>query len=158
MKCPAASRAHFGKGKKMGDYFQLVLVDDKKDIVQGIAAGVDWREKGVEVTCFYNGRDALAHILEHHPDMVITDIRMPYLDGLELAKEATKVYGDIRFIILTGYDDFSYAREALRLGVVEYLSKPVRLEAIEELVDKGLELAKEEAAGKAGAGSHQKAV
>lgn len=85
----------------MGDYFQLVLVDDKKDIVQGIAAGVDWREKGVEVTCFYNGRDALAHILEHHPDMVITDIRMPYLDGLELAKEATKVYGDIRFIILT---------------------------------------------------------
>ena len=134
----------------MGDYFQLVLVDDKKDIVQGIAAGVDWREKGGEVTCFYNGRDALAHILEHHPDMVITDIRMPYLDGLELAKEATKVYGDIRFIILTGYDDFSYAREALRLGVVEYLSKPVRLEAIEELVDKGLELARKKRQEKQG--------
>lgn len=126
----------------MGELFQLVLVDDKKDLVQGIAAGVDWEAKGVEVSCFYNGRDALAHILEHHPDMVITDIRMPYLDGLELARETVKVYEDIRFIILTGYDEFTYAREALRLGVVEYLSKPVRLEAIEELVDKGVELAR----------------
>lgn len=134
----------------MEELFQLVLVDDKKDIVQGIAAGVDWRARGVEVACFYNGRDALAHILEHHPDMVITDIRMPYLDGLELAKEVSKVYGDVRFIILTGYDDFTYAREALRLGVVEYLSKPVRLEAIEELVDKGMKLAQKQRQEKRG--------
>lgn len=127
----------------MGEMYQLVLVDDKKDIVQGIAAGVDWESRGVEVSCFYNGRDALTHILKHHPDMVITDIRMPFLDGLELAREVVKVYQDIRIVILTGYDDFTYAREAIRLGVVEYLSKPVRLQAIEELVDHGMELSRQ---------------
>lgn len=124
----------------MGELFQLVLVDDKKDIVQGIASSVDWEARGVAVSCFYNGRDALAHIMEHRPDMVITDIRMPFLDGLELAKEVARIYPDVRIIILTGYDDFSYARDALRLGVVEYLSKPVRLQAIEEVVAKGMEL------------------
>lgn len=116
--------------------FKLLLVDDKKDIVNGIAGAVDWKEKGVEVVCFYNGKDALEYILESPPDIVITDINMPFLSGLELVKEASAIHSDIRFIVLTGYDEFSYAREALHLGVVEYLSKPVPIEVIVELVTK----------------------
>lgn len=127
----------------MNDLFQLVLVDDRKNIVQGIASAIDWAAKGVQVTCFYNGRDALQHILETHPDMVITDIQMPYMSGLEMVGEIMKVYSDIRCVILTGYDEFSYAREALRLGVVEYLSKPVRIQDVEAIVEKGMELSRE---------------
>lgn len=116
--------------------FKLLLVDDKKDIVDGITAAVDWNKKDVLVRGFYNGKDALEQIIKDPPDMVITDINMPYMSGLELVKAAAEIDPSIRFIVLTGYDEFSYAREALHLGVVEYLSKPVRIEVIEELVIK----------------------
>lgn len=116
--------------------FKMVLVDDKKDIVQGIMEAVDWKGKGVDITCFYNGKDALEHILEEETHMVITDIRMPFMSGLELVKEASMACPDIRFIVLTGYDEFEYAKEAIHLGVVEYLLKPISIEIIEELVDK----------------------
>jgi two-component system response regulator YesN len=119
--------------------FKLLLVDDKKDIVQGIASAVDWKRKGVEVNCFYNGRDALDFIKKDEPNMVITDICMPFMSGLEIVKEATKTNPNIKFYVLSGYDEFSYAKEALHLGVVEYLSKPIRIEVIEELVTKEME-------------------
>lgn len=119
--------------------FRLVLVDDKKDIVQGIAGAVDWERMGVNVSCFYNGKDARDHILEHCADMVITDIKMPFLNGLDLAREVLEVYPEVRFLVLTGYDEFEYAREAVRLGIVEYLSKPVRIEEIRELVIREME-------------------
>ncbi|MDD3428480.1 MAG: response regulator [Oscillospiraceae bacterium] len=122
--------------------FNLVLVDDKKDVVQGISAALNWEAKGVSIHSFYNGADALAYCLENPPHMVITDICMPLMSGLDLAKAVLQVHKKVRFIILTGYDDFSYARAALRLGVVEYLSKPVRIETIEQLVDKEVLLAK----------------
>lgn len=119
--------------------FRLVLVDDKKDIVQGIAGAVDWEAMGVQVHCFYNGKDARAHILENCADMVITDIKMPFLNGLDLAREVLEVFPEVRFLVLTGYDEFAYAREAVRLGIVEYLSKPVRIEEIRELVVREME-------------------
>ena len=119
--------------------FRLVLVDDKKDIVQGIAGAVDWEAMGVQVYCFYNGKDARTHILENCADMVITDIKMPFLNGLDLAREVLEVFPEVRFLVLTGYDEFAYAREAVRLGIVEYLSKPVRIEEIRELVVREME-------------------
>lgn len=123
--------------------FQLVLVDDRKDVVQGIAAALDWEKMGVKVICFYNGRDARDHIMEHPVDMVISDIRMPYMNGLELAKEVLARYPQIRFVLLTGYDEFAYAREAIHLGIVEYLSKPVKIEEIRELVKREVKRAEE---------------
>ena len=75
---------------------------------------------------FFNGADALAYCLDNKPDLVITDIRMPFMTGLELMA-ALKEHGvETRVVLLTGYEDFAYAREALRLGAVEYLTKPVR--------------------------------
>lgn len=120
--------------------YNLVLVDDKKDIVQGISAALDWAAKNVCVHCFYNGAEALEYCLQNPPDFVITDICMPRMSGLELARAVLQQFPHVRFIILTGYDDFSYARDALRLGVVEYLSKPVRIETIEHLVDQQVTL------------------
>lgn len=116
--------------------FELVLIDDRRDIVQGIAAAVDWQARGVSVRGFYNGADALAYCTQHMPDLVLTDICMPLMSGLDFAKNLLEVHPEARIVLLTGYDEFEYAREGIRLGVVEYLSKPVRIEAIEALVDK----------------------
>lgn len=119
----------------------VVLVDDKKDIVRGIAAAVDWKARDVQMHGFFNGADALAYCLDNPPDLVITDIRMPFMTGLELMA-ALKEHGvETRVVLLTGYEDFAYAREALRLGAVEYLTKPVRVEAIQELIDREYKIA-----------------
>ena len=114
----------------------LLLADDRKDIVQGIAHAVDWAARDVTVLCAYNGQEALRLIETNPVDLVITDICMPLMDGLELVRRAVQVAPQTRFVILTAYEEFSYAREAIRLGVVEYLTKPVRLEEIEKLVEK----------------------
>ena len=121
----------------------VVLVDDRKDFVQGILSAVDWAGRGIEAYGFYNGADALAFCLEQSPDLVITDIRMPFMTGLELAGALHDRGSTARVVLLTGYEDFAYAREGLRLGVVEYLTKPVRIEAIEALLDRETKIAAE---------------
>lgn len=122
---------------------KVVLVDDRKDFVQGILAAVNWADRGIEAYGFYNGADALAFCLEQSPDLVITDIRMPFMSGLELASALHAHGNTARVVLLTGYEDFTYAREGLRLGVVEYLTKPVRIEAIEALLDREAKIATE---------------
>lgn len=122
---------------------QVVLVDDRKEIVQGIIASIDWAAKDMDVHGFYNGADALAFCLEHMVDLVITDIRMPIISGLELAASLQTHSKTTRVVLLTSYEDFSYAREGIRLGAVEYLTKPVRVEAISELLDREYEIASE---------------
>lgn len=119
----------------------VVLVDDKKDIVLGISAAVDWAARQVAVHGFFNGADALAYCIANPPDLVITDIRMPFMTGLELLEALKQHNVQTRTVLLTGYEDFAYAREAIRLGAVEYLTKPVRIEAIEELIDREKALA-----------------
>lgn len=114
--------------------FQLILADDKKTIAQVIQQAVDWNSLGVEVNCFYNGRDALEYICNNHVDMLVTDIKMPFLDGIELIRRVSQRYPEIKYVILTGYDEFTYARDALQLGVSEYLSKPVSIEKLRDLV------------------------
>lgn len=83
-----------------------------------------------------NGADAILLMEEQFPDLVITDIRMPQLDGLQLAQHIQKNHPGTRTIILSGYSDFSYAQSALRYGVLDYLLKPVTLEALSESLHK----------------------
>lgn len=83
-----------------------------------------------------NGKDAILLIEEHFPDFIITDIRMPQTDGLELAQYIQKNHPGTRTIILSGYSDFSYAQSALRYGVKDYLLKPVTLESLSQSLQK----------------------
>lgn len=85
-----------------------------------------------------NGKDAILVVEEHFPDLVITDIRMPQCDGLELARYLQKNHPGTRTIILSGYSDFSYAQSALRYGVMDYLLKPVTLKSLSETLHKTL--------------------
>ena len=73
---------------------------------------------------------ALPVILKEKPDILITDIRMPFMDGLELSRMVKAELPDIKIVILSGYDDFEYAKQAIKIGVAEYLLKPVSFKPV----------------------------
>ncbi len=115
--------------------YKLIVVDDKADILDGIIKLGHWAQMNFDVAgkaC--NGKDAFDLVREHQPDVVITDIRMPIMDGLELTSLIKQHYPLTKVIILSGYDDFSYAQQAVKLGAEEYLLKPARIGMIEEAV------------------------
>jgi two-component system response regulator YesN len=127
--------------------YQIFLVDDESIIRKGILSSINWSETGFEICGeASNGKEALELIPELHPDILITDIRMPIMDGLELATQVRKLYPKIKIVIISGYDDFQYAQRAIRLGVENFLLKPVgATELIEEIRRIGTKLATEEA-------------
>jgi two-component system response regulator YesN len=106
--------------------YKLILADDEQEARKGIIEKIAWSELGFEVAGeAENGREAydLAEITV--PDIVITDIRMPFMDGLELAAALKNRFPTIRIIILTAYDEFEYAQRAIKIDIAEYVLKPV---------------------------------
>ena len=117
------------------DLYKIMIVDDESEIRNAIKNTVDWEKAGfVVVDDAENGQDALEKLESKEPDVIMTDIRMPYMDGLELAKEARKLYPSLKIIICSGYNDFEYAKEAIKLGVSEYVLKPISSEDILEIL------------------------
>ena len=107
---------------------QVLLVDDEALIRESMRDVIDWGSLGMEVSgCVSNGLEALGCIDQKHIDIMISDIKMPYMNGLELLEELNKRGSSIKTIILSGYDDFYFAQQAIRYGVVDYLLKPVKL-------------------------------
>lgn len=105
---------------------KVFLVEDEVVIRNGIKNSIEWEKEGYEFSGeASDGELAYPMILKEHPDILITDIRMPFMDGLELSRMVKKELPDIRILILSGYDEFEYAKEAIRLGVTEYLLKPI---------------------------------
>lgn len=106
--------------------YQLLFVDDEPLIREGVSQNVPWQELGYELagTC-ENGREACEFLRSHTVDVVLTDICMPFVDGMELSAFIQKEFPHIKVLILSGYDDFEYAKSAIRYGVEEYLLKPV---------------------------------
>lgn len=105
---------------------KVFLVEDEMVIRRGIKNSIDWEKEGY-IFCGEASDGELAYpmIIKEKPDILITDIRMPFMDGLELCKLVKKELPNIKILILSGYDEFDYAKEAIRLGVTEYLLKPI---------------------------------
>lgn len=105
---------------------KVFLVEDEMVIRRGIKNSIDWEKEGY-IFCGEASDGELAYpmIIKEKPDILITDIRMPFMDGLELCKLVKKELPNIKILILNGYDEFDYAKEAIRLGVTEYLLKPI---------------------------------
>lgn len=105
---------------------KVFLVDDEMMIREGIGKGIDWNQQGF-VYCgdASDGELALPLIEKYQPDIVITDIKMPFMNGLELSRILRDKMPSIKIIILSGHDEFEYAREAMRAQVTEYCLKPV---------------------------------
>lgn len=130
----------------MGRY-KIFIIDDEPMIIKGLQQLVPWDEINCEISgTAKNGEEGLEKIKANTPDIVISDIRMPKLSGLEMIEALKDVSGDMKFIILTGHRDFDYAKKAINLGVVEYLLKPTNIEDIKSAVLEAMMMLDEERA------------
>ena len=113
------------------DLYRIILVDDEEEVRKSIIRKIDWTAVGFTVVGdAENGEDALEKIENLEPDVVLTDIRMPYMDGLTLAERIRQKYPSMKIVIFSGYDDFEYAKQAIKLNVTEYILKPVNVEEL----------------------------
>jgi two-component system response regulator YesN len=105
---------------------KVFLVEDEIVIRSGIKNSIDWQKEGYEFSGeASDGELAYPMILKAKPDILITDIKMPFMDGLELSKMVKEALPEIKILILSGYNEFEYAKEAIHIGVADYLLKPI---------------------------------
>ena len=105
---------------------RVLIVDDESLIRDLIKDSVNYEELGFQIVGeAEDGRQALERIEELKPQLIILDINIPFIDGIELAKMIKEKYADIKIIILTGYSEFEYAKECVKIGVSDYVLKPI---------------------------------
>lgn len=117
--------------------YKILLVDDESIIRETIKKKIKWESLGFEVigTC-ENGKEAIDFLQKERPDLILTDIYMPYVDGLELTKYVYQHFPETKVIIISGYDDFQYAKEAVKYKVEDYILKPVTSKELSEILMK----------------------
>lgn len=117
--------------------YRVLLVDDEEMVTQGLSRFVPWADIGFEVSGTARSvARALTFLENQSVDLVITDIQMPVQNGIDLIRILKEQYPGIKTIILSGYSEFSYAQQALRLGALDYLTKPVNFSALKQLLEK----------------------
>ncbi len=105
---------------------KVLLADDENRILKNLQNEIPWTQLGLTVTCCANnGLEAASFAVKHDVDIVVTDIRMPILNGLELCKKLHEANPSLQIIIISGYADFAYAQQAIQLGVIGYCLKPI---------------------------------
>lgn len=114
---------------------RVLIADDEPHVRNGLKKRIRWEKLGIEeVLTAENGEEAYQVCRDKKPEIVITDIRMPGIDGLELAKRAIEECGTKKILIMSGYSEFEYAKTAIKIGAVNYLLKPVNLEELTESI------------------------
>lgn len=117
--------------------YRIMLVDDEEEVRTSMIKTMKWEEAGfVVVGDAENGKDALEKIEIYEPDVILTDIKMPYMDGLELARQVKENYPSTRIVVFSGFDDFEYAKQAIKCNVTEYILKPVNGEELTAILIK----------------------
>lgn len=120
---------------------KIMFVDDDAIIRRNIENKIDWASHGWELV--YTARDpmeALDYLKDHQPDIILTDIKMPGISGIEMASIAMDYYPGIKFVFISGYKDFEYAQQVLKLNAVDYLTKPLEQEQLIRVIQKAEEL------------------
>ena len=106
---------------------KVLLVDDEYLIRNLLRMRIDWQEQGMQIVgeaC--DAAEALEQVELLHPDIVFTDIYMPKMDGIELSGLILKRYPNIKIVVVTGHDEFEYARQSVKLGISDFILKPIR--------------------------------
>lgn len=120
--------------------WKIAIIDDDFQVVRGLRAAIPWDELAAEFAGeAIDGQAGLQLIREVNPDIVLTDIYMPFMNGIEMIEQLKSEGFSGRFVILSGYNDFEYARTAIRLGVDDYLTKPVTVEQIRSVLSATIE-------------------
>lgn len=115
--------------------YRVMIIDDEAIIREGLRSRIDWQAHGFELVGDYaNGREAWDAIQIQPPHLIISDICMPFMDGLELAAHVQQHCPDTKMVMLTGFDEFEYARRAIRLKVSDFILKPITAREIRELL------------------------
>lgn len=110
---------------------KVMIVDDMPIFLEYLRTTIDWETYGFELVCeATNGEDALEKAEIFQPDIVLSDIKMPYMDGLMLTEKLGEMYPQISVVLITGNSEFEYARRAIKLGVVDYIVKPFEKEEL----------------------------
>ncbi len=116
------------------DMYTVLLVDDEEEVIQVIMRKLNWEELGFSVIgSAGNGVKALELMEEYQPDVLVTDIKMPYMDGMELSNRVKTEFPATKILLFTGFDEFEYAKEAIHLEVEEYILKPVNSAELKEV-------------------------
>lgn len=114
--------------------YEMIVVDDEAELREGISSYFPWESLNIHVVgVFENGRAALSYVKTHPVDIVLTDVRMPFMDGLELIERAKAVSPETCYVILSGFREFEYAKKGLLLGVKDYILKPTKYSQIFEV-------------------------
>lgn len=105
--------------------YKVIIVDDEKLLRQGFIHMTDWAKIGIEIVGdVANGIEALNLIEQARPDIVVTDVRMPGMDGIELTRIIKDKYPGVEVIVLSSFNEFEYVKESLQLGALDYILKP----------------------------------
>ena len=121
--------------------YRVLLVDDEEEIRTGISRKIDWEAVGFSLVGEAgNGEEALELAEQLRPDVVLTDIKMPFMDGLELCRRLRQSLPAAKLVVFSGFDDFEYARQAVGMGVSEYILKPINAPELMEVLNKLREL------------------
>lgn len=116
--------------------YQVVLIDDEALILEGLKKVVSWERYGCQVVgTAYDAQSGGSLIRELHPDILFTDIRMPGQNGLTMLAGLRSEFPNMQVTVMTGYRDFAYAQEAIRLGVTRFLLKPTKMAEINEALE-----------------------
>lgn len=117
--------------------YSVLLVDDEEDVLHIMVKKLNWESMGFRIAGLArNGEEALEMAEEIQPDVVLTDIKMPYMDGLTLCKKLKESYRKIKLIIFSGFDEFEYAKEAIKAEVEEYILKPINSNELKEVFER----------------------
>ncbi|MCC8017628.1 MAG: response regulator [Lachnospiraceae bacterium] len=124
---------------------KAIIADDERVIVRGLKKLIDWEALGIEIVAEANdGTELMECILREEPDVVVADIQMPGISGLEVLRRYNEHGGKAKFIFVSAYQEFSYAQEAIKNGAVDYLLKPVGAKDLEDAVKKALQILEEQ--------------
>jgi two-component system, response regulator YesN len=125
--------------------YKMIIADDEPMVIESLVNKLNWSEIQIEIIGIASdGEEAYDMVLSLKPDILLTDIRMPHLDGLELSAKLRDDLPDLKIIIISGYSDFTYAKTALELDITDYILKPVEVKKLTQVIRKVLsELSKE---------------
>ncbi|MEK3884984.1 response regulator [Paenibacillus sp. PL2-23] len=125
---------------KLKKSYKVFIIDDVPTVLDGLTEEIPWKSMGMEVVgTAMTGTEGLDSILELSPDLVISDIRLPHMDGLDLTERVMKALPACKVILMSGYSDFEYAQRAIRLGAFDYITKPFTEDEMIAVVEKAKE-------------------